>query len=69
MNELCDWLRGQVLERIDFSRELPDMELKDMIAREMARCKETEKLSLNQRMQLAQRVFNSLRKLDILQNF
>ena len=55
------------MERIDFSRELPDMELKDMIAREMARCKETEKLSLNQRMQLAQRVFNSLRKLDILQ--
>lgn len=55
------------MERIDFSRELPDMELKDMIAREMARCKETEQLSLNQRIQLEQRVFNSLRKLDILQ--
>ena len=67
MNELCDQIKEQVLERIDVSKELPDMELKDMIAREMARCKAIEKLSLCQRIQLEQRVFNALRKLDILQ--
>ncbi len=67
MNNLCEWVKEQVLERMDFSKELPDLELQEMIAREMARCQETTSLSLNQRIQLEQRVFNSLRKLDILQ--
>lgn len=67
MNELCEKVKEQVLERIDFSKELPDVELKDMIARELVHCKETETLSLSKRIRLEQRVFNALRKLDILQ--
>lgn len=67
VSRLCERMKEQVLERMDFSKELPDLELKEMIAREMARCGEIEKLSLTQRIQLEQRVFNSLRKLDILQ--
>lgn len=67
MDNLCEQLRERILERIDFSRELPDMELREMIAKEMAQCEKTMMLSLHQRMTVEQMVFNSLRKLDILQ--
>lgn len=67
VTELCELIRNKLLERMDFSRELPDSELQEMIARELARCSETEMLSVSHRIQLEQRVFNSLRKLDILQ--
>lgn len=67
VEQLCEDIKKQVLERMDFSKELPDLELQEMIALEMARCQETEKLRLSQRIQLEQRVFNSLRKLDVLQ--
>lgn len=67
MEHLCELLRQQVLDRMDFSKELPDVELQEMIAREMARMNEIEQLSISQRVTLEQRVFNSLRKLDVLQ--
>lgn len=67
MEHLCEMLRQQVLDRMDFSKELPDVELQEMIAREMARMNEIEQLSISQRVTLEQRVFNSLRKLDVLQ--
>jgi len=52
---------------MDFTRELPDEELQELIARELARRKEVGRLSIKQRVLLEQRVFNSLRKLDVLQ--
>ncbi|MBQ3029960.1 MAG: CpaF family protein, partial [Agathobacter sp.] len=56
-----------MLEKIDFSRELPDVELREIIAKEMAGNREINQMTLSQRIVLEQRVFNSLRKLDILQ--
>lgn len=67
MEHLCECLREQVLESMDFTRELPDEELQELIARQMASQKEVEKLSIQERVFVEQRVFNSLRKLDVLQ--
>lgn len=67
MDSLCEKLREGILERIDFSKELPDAELREMIVWEMAQCEQIVTLSLRQRMLVEQMVFNSLRKLDILQ--
>lgn len=52
---------------MDFSRELPDLELKEMIAIEMSRCEGVDRLTLEDRIRLEQRVFHSLRRLDLLQ--
>lgn len=67
MDELCEQIRKQVLERLDFSKELEETELQELIAHEMARSHQVEELSIRQRIGLEQRIFNSLRKLDILQ--
>lgn len=67
MEQLCECVREQVLESMDFTRELPDEELQELIARQMAAHQEVERLSIQQRVFVEQRVFNSLRKLDVLQ--
>ncbi len=67
MEQLCEVLRERVLDRMDFSRELTNDELQEMIAKEMACTNEVRRLSIQERVSLEQRVFNSLRKLDILQ--
>lgn len=68
MNELCERLRQQVLERLDFTKELSDTEVQELIARQMSQSTELQNISLRHRMEIEQRVFNSLRKLDILQD-
>lgn len=67
MEQLCEIIRKQVLGRMDFTKELPDAELQELIAKEMSYQKEVEKLSIQQRIFVEQRIFNSLRKLDVLQ--
>ncbi len=67
MDQLCESIRRQVIERMDFSRELADVELQELIAKEMSCQKEVERLTIQQRIFVEQRVFNSLRKLDVLQ--
>ena len=67
MERLCESIRKQVLERMDFTKELSDVELQELIAREMSYQKEMKQLTIQQRIFVEQRVFNSLRKLDVLQ--
>ncbi len=67
MDKLCEQIREQVLEELDFTKELPDTQLQEKITRQMSHNKVVSSLSLNQRVLLEQRVFNSLRKLGILQ--
>ena len=67
MERLCETIRKQVLERMDFTIELSDVELQELIAREMSYQKEVTQLTIQQRIFVEQRVFNSLRKLDVLQ--
>ena len=67
MDKLCERIKERILERMDFTRELPDLELKEIIAKEISHTKEVEQLSLSSRIHLEQRVFYALRRLDILQ--
>lgn len=67
MEQLCERIRKHVLDRMDFSRELADVELRELIAKEMSCQKDVESLTIQQRVFVEQRIFNSLRKLDVLQ--
>lgn len=60
-------LREQVLARLDLTREIDDEELEDLIAEELARFAKGKMISIRERVRLEQQVFNSLRKLDAIQ--
>lgn len=60
-------LREQVLARLDLTREVDDEELEGLIAEELARFAKGKMISIRERVRLEQQVFNSLRKLDAIQ--
>lgn len=67
MDEIISKVRGQVLRELDLTREVPDEEIEDLIARIVSQeCRE-HPISLSQRIYLEKAVFNGLRKLDVLQ--
>ncbi len=68
MDRLCEQIRDCVLTNMDLEREISDDELRESIVRQMARVEEVTGLSIKERVYLEQRVFNSLRRLDILQD-
>ena len=63
-----EWVRQRVLERMDLSREVEDEEIIALIEEEIISYTKTHPLSIPQRLELQRDVFNSLRKLDILQD-
>ena len=67
MDKLCDTLKENVLQRMDFSKEATEQEVRSLIAEEISKCITKEKLSIKQRVYLEKRVFHALRGLDILQ--
>lgn len=67
MDDYVALIRKRVLERMDLSREMTDEEIDNLIGEEAARLMQDEVLSIQERLQLEMRVFNSLRKLDALQ--
>ena len=48
MEQLCESIRKQVLERMDFTKELSDVELQELIAREMSYQKDVKQLTIQQ---------------------
>ena len=60
-------LRKQILEKIDVSREISDEELREKIQVEVRKFGREKLMSLAEREQYEEQIFNSLRKLDILQ--
>lgn len=60
-------IRARVLERMDLSREMSDEEIEELIGEETCRCMRAEKFSVRERVRIEKKVFNSLRKLDALQ--
>jgi pilus assembly protein CpaF len=68
VDKICELLRERVLESIDWSKESDDDTLRELIGREIATTVEWEKISIKDRIMLEQRIYNSLRKLDILQD-
>ena len=68
MEQICEVLREHVLNSMDLERELPDEELRELIAWKMKQMEDAGNWSIKERLYVEQRVFNSLRKLDILQD-
>lgn len=60
-------LRRQILEKLDVSREVSDEELREKIQAEVRIFGRENLLSLAEREACEEQIFNSLRKLDILQ--
>lgn len=60
-------LRAMILDRLDFSREMPDEEIKDIIDELIIAQSKEFYIGLKERERLRQELFYSIRKLDILQ--
>ena len=61
-------IRGELMKRLDLSRELTDEEILELIDRMILEDLREEGLSLSQKTGLRQRLFHSVRKLDVLQD-
>lgn len=65
----AEWMaiREKVMNRLDLTRTVTDEELEELIDEEILRWSKSHWLSLEQRIQYAKEIFNSMRKLDVLQ--
>ena len=68
MDEYISQIRARVLQRMDLSRDMLDEEIEEFIAEETAQMLQGRIISLRERVRIEQQVFNSLRKLDALQD-
>lgn len=64
---LKNQLKTELLSRMDFSREMPDEEIKNMIDELIIRESKKKILGIEERRHLRQELFHAIRKLDILQ--
>lgn len=60
-------LRQGILDKLDFSREMPDEEIRNIIDELLMRESKKTFIGLEERRHLRQELFHSIRKLDILQ--
>lgn len=60
-------MKGRLLERIDFSREVDDVEIRELIDEEIVLLGRFCYLSLAEKNRLSKELFYSIRKLDVLQ--
>lgn len=67
MDSMVHEIRQRVLKRMDLSRDVTDEEIIDMIAQEIAVESRKCAISIRDRVKIEQQVFNSLRKLDAIQ--
>ncbi|MGN0155632.1 MAG: CpaF family protein [Lachnospiraceae bacterium] len=67
-NRIMDSVRKKVLEELEYSNEVTDEKLQEIIAKYLSNESKEEFLPLRERMKLGKQIFYSLRKLDILQN-
>lgn len=61
-------IRSQILNEMDLSREVSDEELRKLIVQSVSRYSREHLLSLKQRENYQKHIFNSLRKLDVIQD-
>lgn len=61
-------LREHILEKIDLTRELTDGEVYCLVEEETGKISRQRMLSLKRREELEQCIFNSLRKMDVIQD-
>lgn len=64
----AEQFHGKILERIDLSEEIDDEELTEVIYQVLGEYGKKQYLSLQDKVEIGQELFNAFRKLDILQN-
>ena len=69
-SEIREEIRSSIMEKIDFSREVPDSEVLDLIDRWLTKGGNAELflLTLEDRKRLRQDLFHSIRRMDVLQD-
>ncbi len=64
---LREEIRARILEEMDLTRDIDDEEIRQIIRRQIIHAARDRPLSIYERVQLEREIFNSLRKLDALQ--
>ncbi len=67
MNDWIELIRNQILEDLDAEKDVSDEVLRDAIQRHIKSFSEKHLLTLEQRQRIQVQLFNSFRKLDVLQ--
>ncbi len=67
MSDQWEEIRADLLEEMDMSREISDDELRETIFREIGRYSRQHLVSLAEREEFQRQIFNSFRKLDVIQ--
>ena len=67
MDDYSAQIREQVLNRMDLSRDVSDEEIGELIGEVASQKLRGRTMSIHDRVRIEQQVFNSLRKLDVLQ--
>ncbi len=67
MGELKNSIRERILKDLDFDRQMSDEEILEKIDEQLLESDEFENITLKERLTLAKELFDSFRKLDILQ--
>ena len=67
--EIKETIRAGVVVAMDFSRELTDEEVLSLIDEGILKFETRGSISLGERIRLKREIFNSLRKLDIIQEY
>ena len=68
-NQLAEMIREEIIEDVDLTRDLSDEEIRGHIRERLLEKGHEYRLSLQDRLRMEERIFNSLRKLDILEEF
>lgn len=66
--EIIQDLQKKIMEDLDFAEELSDEQLKELISKYLLEKEKKDSFTLLQRKQIGKEIFDSLRKLDILQD-
>ena len=66
--EILQILQKRIMEDVHFGEELSDEQLKDLISRHLLEKEKNYHFTLLQRKQMGKEIFDSLRKLDVLQD-
>lgn len=66
--EMIHIIQQKIMEDLDFGEELSDEQLKDLISKYLLEKERNYNFNLSQRKQIGKEIFDSLRKLDVLQD-
>lgn len=69
MDDVCNLIREKIYKELEFQGEISDNELQEKILLHIRDYQKENYLSIDERLHIGQQIFNSMRKLGLLQNF